>query len=248
LLCTHKDASPAPARTLRRVQLRFLGSSLFIFFSFVILVYFVVNSFMHFSLKNWREFAPPLSIWLWLAFCGVLVFLPVNDLLRYDRAAFEAGEYWRVLTANMVHSNDIHYLLNAASVLVQSLLFRGLLPTRIWIAVALWCAVLNILGLHWWTPELNWYVGMSGALYGVAIVGAFSLLMNREWLVGGVLANYLTGRIIYEQNFELTDELAHWIDAPVAIDAHLWGLCSGYVAVLAVAFWWQRTRGFGSNR
>ncbi len=192
----------------------------------------------HFSVKRWREFVPPLPIWIWLALCGALVFFPVKDLLRYDRAAVDAGQWWRLFTANVVHSNDIHFLLNAASVFVQAVLFRGLLPARIWIAVALWCALANILGLHWFSPYLKWYVGMSGALYGVAIVGALTLLFNREWLVGGVLTSYLTGRIIYEQNFELSDELAHLIEAPVAIDAHLWGLSSGYLAAILVALWW----------
>ncbi len=195
---------------------------------------------MPIALKNWREFIPHWSIWLWLAFCGALVFMPVKDLLRYDRAAVDAGQWWRLLSANLVHSNDIHFLLNASSVLVQAVLFRGLLPARLWIAVALWCALANITGLHWFSPYLKWYVGMSGALYGVAIVGALSLLLNREWLVGGVLSAYLTGRIVYEQNFTLTDELAHLIAAPVAVDAHLWGLCSGYVAAIFVALWWLK--------
>jgi len=53
-----------------------------------------------------------------------------------------------------------------------------------------------------------------------------------------VLSAYLTGRIIYEQNFTLTDELAQLIDAPVAIDAHLWGLISGYMATAVIAIWW----------
>lgn len=195
---------------------------------------------MPITLKNWREFIPHWSICLWLAVCGVIVLLPLKEWLRYDREAIHAGEYWRFFTANMVHSNAIHFALNAASVAVQSLLFRDLLPWRIWLAVSAWCALANILGLHFFTPTLTWYVGMSGALYGVAIVGALSLLLNREWLVGGVLSAYLTGRIIYEQNFTLTDELAQLIEAPVAIDAHLWGLVSGYVAMIAVTLWWKK--------
>jgi rhomboid family GlyGly-CTERM serine protease len=192
--------------------------------------------------RKLAEFLPRWPVWVWLAFCATLALLPVREALRYDRELVSDGEYWRLWTANLVHSNGIHYLLNAASVFVQAILFRNLLPMRVWVLVSLWCAVGNTLGMHWFAPTLGWYVGMSGALYGTAIVGALALLMNKEWWVGGILTAYLTGRIAYEQNFKLTDDLSKWIETAVAIDAHLWGLISGYIAAAPLAWWWFRGR------
>lgn len=180
--------------------------------------------------KNWL---PAPAVLLLLAVSALL--LLSDDLvrmLRYDRTGIDAGQYWRVLSANLVHSNYWHYLLNAGSVAVQALLFRDLLPARNWGLVALLCAAGNILGMHFFSPELRWYVGMSGALYGSAIFGAIALLRNREWLIGGALASYLTGRIIYEQFWDLPSDMEQMIGVPVAVDAHLWGLLTGYLCCL----------------
>ena len=169
-------------------------------------------------------------IWLWLALTALLLCWPsLNDALRYERDAVSHGEWWRLVSANLVHGNGWHWLLNAASASFQFWLFQGLGSRRWWWAVGLICLPANVLGMHVFSPGVSWYVGMSGALYGTAVFGGLLLLGNREWLVGGVLSAYLLGRILYEQAGASTAELAQLITIPVAVDAHLWGLVSGYV-------------------
>lgn len=179
------------------------------------------------SLAQLRQGWP---IWLWLALTAALLLWPESTaVLRYQRDAVEQGAWWRLLTANMVHGNGWHWLLNAASAGFQFWLFQGLGSKRSWWLVSLICVPANVLGMHWFSPGVSWYVGMSGALYGTAVVGGLLLLANREWLVGGVLSTYLLGRILYEQFGASTAELAELITIPVAVDAHLWGLVTGYL-------------------
>ncbi len=64
---------------------------------------------------------PPLFSWGYLALC-VLVFLPhaaaggpPETLVLYG-PAIAAGEWWRVLTANLEHVNPMHILMNGLSI------------------------------------------------------------------------------------------------------------------------------------
>ncbi len=177
-------------------------------------------------------------LWGWLLLTGLLLLWPDAQVsLRYERIAVDGGAWWRLITANLVHSNGWHWLLNAAGAAFQFWLFQGLGNGRQWLAVALLCLLGNVLGLHWFSPALDWYVGMSGALYGTAAVGGLWLLARREWLVGSILSGYLPLRIGYEQWGGSTAELAALIEVPVAVDAHLWGLVSGYLAALLLLLW-----------
>ncbi|TDQ43877.1 rhomboid family GlyGly-CTERM serine protease [Permianibacter aggregans] len=186
-----------------------------------------------------QQFSPAmlrksLPLWLVIALTGLLVLQPaLTELLRYDRELFVQGEWWRLITANVVHSNGWHWLLNVLSILVQYLLFADTWRAPRWWLIAMVCTPLNILGMHLFT-DINWYVGLSGALYGTAICGSVALLCQREWRVGGVLFVYLNGRIVYEQLTGSPQDLAVLIEAPVAIDAHLWGLISGYLALALI--------------
>jgi rhomboid family GlyGly-CTERM serine protease len=188
-----------------------------------------------------QQFAAGWPIWLWLVLTALLLCWPsLNDTLRYERDAVSHGEWWRLISANLVHGNGWHWLLNAASASFQFWLFQGLGSRRWWWAVGFICLPANVLGMHVFSPGVSWYVGMSGALYGTAVFGGLLLLANREWLVGGVLSAYLLGRILYEQAGASTAELAQLITIPVAVDAHLWGLVSGYL--LALCWWLMQSR------
>ena len=196
---------------------------------------------MMLSMRQWRAGWP---VGLWLAVTALLLLWPdAIAQLRYQRPDVDTGAWWRLFSANLVHSNGWHWLLNAASAAFQFWLFQDLGSRLRWWLVAIVCAGGNVLGMHWFSPEVAWYVGMSGALYGTAVFGGLLLLANREWLIGGVLSGYLFGRIVYEQHGGHTEELAELIAAPVAVDAHLWGLVSGYglaLVLIALPLWRKR--------
>src|SRR5215472_8744792 len=72
--------------------------------------------------------------------CAALLLLALTGeggrgLLRYDRAALAAGEWWRLITAHLVHLDLRHALLNCLGLaLVWALFARDYAP-RQWLVI-----------------------------------------------------------------------------------------------------------------
>lgn len=147
--------------------------------------------------------------------------------LRYDRAALQAGEWWRLITAHLTHLGWRHALLNAAAGAILVLLLGHALSAKQWLlAVVVSVAAVNA-GLWWLSPEIDWYVGASGALHGVIAAGGLALLRTRDWR-GGLLLLLLSAKLLYEQL--TTDNLGFSGGIPVVMDAHLYGAVGGTLA------------------
>ncbi len=189
-------------------------------------------------ITQWRRLLPTPALLILILICSALaLFAPDStELLRYQRDAFSGGEFWRVLTANLVHSNVWHLLLNLLAVIVLRALFCDLLPARAWWTVALLCAFGNVLGVHLFS-EFDWYVGMSGALYGVAVFGGAALLLGGEKLIGAGVLIWVIGRTVYEQIYGASADLAELIAVDVATSAHLSGVISGSLATVVLLKW-----------
>ena len=142
--------------------------------------------------------------------------------LAYDRYAVEGMETWRLLTANIVHTNFYHTVLNLTGLLLLSLLHsQHYRIIRFW-KVFLWCAVLTSVGIYFFSPGLIWYAGLSGALHGMFIWGA-CMDIRAGMKSGFLLLAGVLSKVCYEQVYGSSDELASLIDATVAVDAHLYG-------------------------
>lgn len=165
---------------------------------------------------------------------------PVRDALQYDRLAILAGQVWRVFTGNWVHLGWSHLAEDMAGYVLLWLLFEE--------ELAGWrCPLLVILGalgvglgLLLGDPGLRWYVGISGALNTLWIVGAMRLMAKHDWL-GWVLAIFLMLKLIYEQVHGPLPWSVASTGGPVVVDAHLWGALTG-AALGAVLMLWSRWR------
>lgn len=159
--------------------------------------------------------------------CGVLslaVILPLCwptalTSLMWQRDALSNGQYWRIITAHLVHLNLRHLLLNLlglvlicellADDLLLSELLRLLLISALGVSLLLW---LN-------QPQLIWYAGLSGVLHGLwtGCAGAGFLRKKNLFYAGALLL--------------LAVKLACPPDSlgalPVVPVAHLYGALSG---------------------
>jgi rhomboid family GlyGly-CTERM serine protease len=186
----------------------------------------------HGSLWSWKRLWPMLVI---VVPCVLLALggEPVRQALQYDRVAILHGQPWRVLTGNFVHLGWGHVAEDMAGYVLLYLLLEDILPG--WRCPAL--VVLGSLGvgigLLVGDPGLRWYVGVSGALNTVWIVGAMRLMRQRDW-VGWVLAVFLTLKLVYEQLHGPLPWSVATTGGPVVVDAHLYGTCTGVVLGLAV--------------
>ena len=149
-------------------------------------------------------------------------------LLRYDRVGLAAGQWWRLLTAHVVHLGLEHAALNSLGlVLMWALFARDYRPGQ-WLAITLASFAAIDAGLWLRDSTVAWYVGSSGALHGVMTAGTWAHLRRRD-LDGWILAAFIIVKLTYEQT---SGALPFAEGEGVVVDAHLYGALGG-VAVAA---------------
>jgi rhomboid family GlyGly-CTERM serine protease len=148
--------------------------------------------------------------------------------LNYERTAIADGQWWRLLTANVVHFDFEHTVLNLLSfVLMWALFVRDYTPWR-WLAIYSCASLAVCVGLWFFTPEITWYVGASGALHGVLAAGTLAHLRRGD-LDGPVLVIVLIAKLGYEQ---LVGPMPYSDPTTTAMDAHLFGMIGGLAPAL----------------
>ena len=160
--------------------------------------------------------------------CAVLL-LPAlagdagRALLPYDRGALAAGQWWRLLTAHVVHLDIRHALLNSLGLALVWALFAREYSPRQWVLIVLGAMLAIDAGLWLCDSTVLWYVGSSGALHGAMVAGALAQVRHGE-RTGWVLVGLLAVKLAYE----------HWLGAlplsgndPVVVSAHLYGVVGG---------------------
>jgi rhomboid family GlyGly-CTERM serine protease len=174
-------------------------------------------------------------LWIFLALCAGLAVLETlgdagRELLRYERDAIAAGEWWRLLTGHVVHLGWRHFALNVMGLaLMWALFFPDYSPAR-W-AVILLASVLAIdvafLAIE---RQIDWYVGLSGSLHGVMVAGTVAHIRRRE-RDAFILAPFLVIKLAWEQ---LGGAMPYSSDpgGNVVVDAHLYGALGGLLASL----------------
>ena len=153
---------------------------------------------------------------------------PLRLALRYQRDAIAAGQWWRFVTAHIVHLDLAHALLNATGLVLLWCLFARAWRPRQWL-VATGCSMLAIGAGFWWLePQLRWYVGASGVLHGVFACGCLALLRQRD-VTAMIAAPIFVAKLAWEQwQGPLPFEPA----GTVVTAAHLYGAIGGAVAGL----------------
>jgi rhomboid family GlyGly-CTERM serine protease len=149
-------------------------------------------------------------------------------LLEYARAALASGEWWRLVTAHLVHLDLRHAVLNCAGLALMWALFARDYSVRQWLAILAGAAAAIDAGLWLWSSTVAWYVGSSGVLHGVMAAGSLAHLRRRE-PDGWLLAAFLAAKLVWEH---LVGALPlSGLGPEVVVDAHLYGVVGG----LAVA-------------
>ena len=170
----------------------------------------------------------------WLALivgisCIIFQVTDLVELLRFSREEIAAGQWWRLLTGNLVHLGYPHLFLNLAGLAVISLLLAPAMTVPQWAVtgVVSMCGV--GLGLWWFDPALYWYVGLSGALYGLLLGGAIAEFRQQK-LIGAIIALYTVGKIVWEQIYGAVESSEKITGGNVIVNAHLYGMVCGGAA------------------
>jgi rhomboid family GlyGly-CTERM serine protease len=155
--------------------------------------------------------------------------VPVRALLSYARAPLAAGEWWRLLSAHLVHHDARHAALNFAGLALLWVLYVRDAAPREWLVVALGAALAIDAGLYFFNAAVEWYLGASGVLHGVWAAGA--VFAARRWrLEGAVTLALLAAKLYLEQRYGALSARAG--DLPVITAAHLYGAVGGLASAI----------------
>jgi rhomboid family GlyGly-CTERM serine protease len=164
----------------------------------------------------------------WL-FVGVSLLVMVclqlvdSQIFRFQQDWVQQAEFWRVISAHWIHFNWQHLLLNGLGLLLCVAIARPVWSIGRWIGYNLLLAIGISMLFTWLNPELVWYVGYSGVLFGVLLLAAIDLFKT-ERVIALLLGIGVCSKVALEQTSSLTVTTNDFIGVPVIIDAHLYGL------------------------
>ncbi|WP_282167609.1 rhombosortase [Shewanella japonica] len=154
--------------------------------------------------------------------------IDVDNLLSYRYDNIAQGEYLRIITGNLLHTNLWHLLMNLAGFWVILFLheshYKGHISQFASLFISL--CVLEGLGLYWFFPELKGYVGLSGLLHGLFTFGAL-LDIRKGYNSGYLLLLGVFAKVGYEMYFGASESVSAIINARVATESHFIGVLSG---------------------
>jgi len=163
--------------------------------------------------------------------------------LRYERLGLIEGEWWRVVTGHLVHLGPTHTILNLVGLGLLGWLFGPVLRPWEWFTAGLTAALAIALGLFIGSPQIAWYVGLSGVLHGWFAAGA-ARVSEQEPRPGAVMLLGLAAKLGWEQfRGAMPTTLALEV-GPVVVDAHLYGALGG---ILCYVIWRVRVLVAGSG-
>ncbi|WP_165311838.1 rhombosortase [Vibrio ziniensis] len=184
-----------------------------------------------------------MNIYLFLslvtAVCFGLQFESISHVMIWQADAIANGQWWRIVTGNLTHTNFTHLMMNLLGLWVISYLFHP--KTRHFAVLTLLISIW--IGISLLFTDMSNYLGLSGTLHGLfAFYALKEALGGRKssWLL--VLGVIL--KVVSEQLFGAPDSTAEMIHARVAIEAHLSGLLAGitlsvieYINKRLIPFW-----------
>jgi len=189
-------------------------------------------------LKPWR--APIVLSALLIA----LQAMGLRHALQYSRESVHQGQLWRLFTASLVHLGWTHLARDLAGLGLIWWLVSGYLGE----CSALWVLSVSALsvgvGLLIFSPDIGWYVGISGALFGLYTAGTLRMGKERPAL-GTTLLLGMLGILAWSLYAGALPGETAGLGGAVIPQAHLYGAVGG-AATLAVLEVLKREHSLGS--
>lgn len=170
---------------------------------------------------------------LYTSICFIIYFTEpqASELLAYYHTGIVEFEFWRLITATFCHTNINHLMMNLIGLIVILGLFIDTFKKMILLPFIIFSSLFIGLALFLLEGDIIWYVGFSGVLHGLFSYGAMSDITHKDkW--GYLLGVALVLKIAYEQILGAQQSTIDLIDAPVLVNAHLYGAIAGIVFYL----------------
>jgi len=171
--------------------------------------------------QHWAAFAC-------ISFIACVLFsvdVHVHQHLNFQQAAILEGQWWRLLTGHLLHTNFNHLWLNVGGLALLWGLHGEHYGVKSNAALILLCGLGTSAGLLF-ASDITHYVGLSAIIHGVFVWGAVQDI-RCGWRSGWILLGGMLAKIGYEQFIGGSNQIVAMIDAPIAVDSHLYGALSG---------------------
>ena len=160
------------------------------------------------------------------------------SLLGFYPEKIAAGELWRIVTGQVLHTNFNHVLLNVAGLLLVWALhgeyYRAkhyaLIVTLSLVLVGIPLAVLY---------DTTHYAGLSGIIHTLIVYGAL-IDIHKKVTTGWLILIGVFVKVGYENIFGASSDTAALIAANVAVEAHLIGAVAGLI--IGIGYWFINKR------
>lgn len=154
-----------------------------------------------------------------------------REFLPYDRAAIIDGhEYGRLVSAHFYHYDFAHLAWNLAGLVLVAWLFAAEFGTRGWAVILLVSTAAVDLGFLVLEPQLEWYVGFSGVLHGLAAAGLVAWLARTRDSITAIVAAVFAAKLAWEHFVGPLPFAAQSLPIPVIHEAHTYGAVGGVLA------------------
>lgn len=151
---------------------------------------------------------------------------PQQLVLRYQRDLIGDFQLWRLLSGHFVHLGWTHWLMNMLGLLLIWLLFESTFKTWLAAVYLLICSVLISFLLYTCSQNVAWYVGLSGALHGLFVLGMLSQF-RRQPLFAAVVLAFFAAKLIWEQLYGPLPGSEETAGGSVVVVAHTYGALVG---------------------
>jgi len=169
----------------------------------------------------------PISLAIVVTFIG-LFGSDVTLWLRFDRNAILSGEIWRLFTGHLAHLTWSHLFMNLLGLVLVWVLFHRNLSSKRWWQAILICGLGISLLLLIVDSHLRWYVGLSGILHAMFLLGCMYDLRSGRW-DAKLLLLLIVAKLLWEQLVGPLPGSTAAAGGGVVVDAHLFGAIMGYI-------------------
>jgi len=168
------------------------------------------------------------SLPLFLVFSTLLGMLlnNVRPLLQYDRAKIINGEIWRLITGNFMHLSWGHLFLNLVGLLFVYPLLRYFYSVPKCWTITIFSSIGIGAGLFLFSPEVEWYVGLSGLLHAMFAVAVISAI-EQKLQGASILFFFLLSKLAIQSYTGSSTLFSFVSEGRVIWQSHIYGVASG---------------------
>jgi len=156
------------------------------------------------------------------------------DGWQFSRTEIDAGQWWRLITGNIVHLTWRHWMMNIFGLIAIVLVYPNIMRTSTMLWVFLGCCLSVTLGIWIFSAEVLWYVGLSGALHGLLIcLLVLDYLQNRHFL--NVLIFFaIVAKLVWEGLMGPIPGSVSMAGGQVLVQSHWYGFIGGLLITVCL--------------